>query len=319
MRVLVCGTNYGATYLAALRQNESGFVLAALLARSERSRELAAQLGVPFYTSVDEVPRNSIDAACVAISGEAGRAITAALLERGVHVLAEHPQYVADVAAHRDTARRHGAVYHVNAHYSDFDAAATFVSACRGTMQRSRLLFVNVLTNPRTMYSTLELLARAFGPLQGMKLERVPPVPGAFFTIARASLLTVHVQNVSSEVDDGSANWVSHNVTVGFEDGVLTLAEAHGPVTWTPAPPSLPQLQSAAGMELWGRPLSRVLATPPPTFGDLVTWGRDRANRIALARFAAEIRHRVTPPEQSDEHLLTVSQLWESLLQPLSS
>lgn len=314
MRVLVCGTNYGATYLAALNQNESGFVLAALLARSERSRELAAQLGVPFYTSAGEVPPDSIDAACVAISGEAGRAITSALLERGVHVLAEHPQYYADVAAHRDNARRHGAVYHVNAHYSDFDAAATFIASCRGTMQRSPLLFVNVLTNPRTMYSTLEILARAFGPLQGMKLERVPPAPGAFFTIARAALLTVHVQNVSSEVDDGSANWVSHNVTVGFEDGVLTLAEAHGPVTWTPAPPSLSQLQSAAGMEIWGRPLTRVLATPPPTFGDLVTWSRDRANRIALARFAAEIRSGVTPPEQSDEHLLTVSELWESLL-----
>ena len=67
MRVLLCGTNYGSSYLQALHQNESGFVLAGIVARSERSRGMAAQCGVPFYTSVDEVPGDAVDAACVAV------------------------------------------------------------------------------------------------------------------------------------------------------------------------------------------------------------------------------------------------------------
>lgn len=314
MRILLCGTNYGATYLRALHANESGLRLAAVLARSERSRALAAHAGAPFYTRIEDVPRDAIDAACVAISGDIGRAVTTALLERGVHVLAEHPQWRADVAAHRETARRNRAVYHVNGHYSDIDAAATFVATFRATAQRSRLLFVNVLTNLRALYSAIEIVGRAAGPLHGMTITRVPPAPPEFFTIFRSGLLTVHVQNATSAVDDGSSMWVSHNITAGFEDGVLTLTEAYGPVSWVPVPPSLPQLQSSAGGELWKRPLLRTLATPPPTFSDYVTWARDRANRIALERFAAEIRTGRTSPEQSDAHLLTVSEVWERML-----
>ena len=59
---------------------------------------------------------------------------------------------------------------------------------------------------------------------------------------------------------------------------------------------------------------SEDLATPPPAFADYIGWSRDRANRTALARFAAEITTRSTPPEQSDEHLLDVSEVWEAML-----
>lgn len=305
VRVLLCGTNYGAAYLRVLRP-------AGILGRSERSRAMAAHCGVPFYRSVEEA--RDVDAAVVAISGDAGREITAALLDRGVHVLAEHPQWFAEVAAHRRTAREHGAVYHVNAHYSDIEAAAAFVATFRA--MRSRVLFVNLLSNPRALYSAIELLGRAVGPLQGVELEVLPPAPGSFFTIARAGVLTIQVQNSFSPVDDGSGNWVSHNVTAGFEEGVLTLAEAQGPLTWMPAPPSVGQLQ--AGAALWNRPLWQMLAAPPPALGDYVNGGRERANGIALARFAAEVHTGVTPPEQSDAHLLGVSAVWEQLVRPVT-
>ena len=290
MRILLCGTNYGSAYLRVLRP-------AGILGRSERSRTLARQCGVPFYRSVDEA--RAIDAAVVAISGDAGREITNALLGRGVPVLAEHPQGTADILAHR----QHRAVYHVNAHYSDIEAAAAFVSTFRA--MPSRLLFVNVLTNPRALYSAIEVLGRAFGSLQDVQLEVLPPAPNAFFTIARAGVLTIQMQNVFSAVDDGTSNWVSHNITAGFEDGVLALAEAQGPLTWIPAPPSA-----------WNQPLWHVLAAPPPVYAQYVMEGRDRANRVALARFAEEVRTGVTPPEQATEHLLGVSRVWEQLIVP---
>jgi thiazolinyl imide reductase len=314
VRVLVCGTNYGSSYLRALYDNESGLRLAGVLARSERSRALAAQCGAPFFTAVDDVPRGAIDAAVVAISGESGNAIVTALLERGVHVLAEHPVYVAEVAAHRRTARAHRAVYHVNAHYSDIDGAATFVAAFRAARERSRLLFVNVMTNPRALYSAIEIVARAVGSLRPLTLARAS---ADFFDLAWGTVagvpLTLQKQTIVSEIDDGSSCWISHRITAGFDDGVLTLGEAPGPVEWIPALPSLRQLQSD-GASYNARPLCRVLAAPPPTYADYVSWGRDRANRIALARFAAEVASGVTPPEQSDEHLLGVSELWEAML-----
>lgn len=316
MRVLLCGTVYGSAYLRALYGHESGLQLAGILARSDRSRALAQQCGVPFFASVDELPAGAIDAAVVAISGEAGRAIIAALLERGIPVLAEHPIGVADLTAHRASARTHGTVFHVNAHYSDLDAPATFVAAFRGARARSPLLFVHLLANPRTLYSALEIAGRCLGPLTLQSLEALPPLPQSFFAVSQAIVsgvaMTIQLQRASSEIDDGSSNWVSHNVTAGFAEAVLSMQEAQGPVTWMPAPPSVAQLQAAP--ELWSRALCRVLASPPPTFGEYVNGGRDRANRIALTRFAREIATRTTDPEQSDEHLLGVSALWEAVL-----
>lgn len=317
MRFLLCGTQYGSSYLHALYDNELGG-LAGILARSERSRELASRCGVPFYTRVDDVPHGSIDAACVAISGPEGQAIINALLGRRIHVLAEHPVGVEEVTAHRRAARESGAVVHVNAHYSDIEAAATFISAFRAARQRSRLLFVNVMTNLRALYSAIEIVARAVGPLRPFTIEHGPSDARSFFQLAHAFVpgvpVTFQLQRESSAVDDGSANWVSHNLTAGFDDGVLSLGEAPGPVGWLPSPPSVPRLQSQEGAALWARPLWRVLASPPPTFGDYASWARNRANRTALARFAAEIASGVTPPEQSDEHLLGVSELWEAVL-----
>lgn len=308
MRVLLCGTHYGATYLQALQNDANGFQLAGILARSERSQDLARHYGVPFFRSADEV--HGIDAACVAISGAAGFAITETLLGKGIHVLEEHPQGSAAIATHRSTARASRAVYHINAHYSDFEAAAAFITAYRA--MHSPVLFANVVTNLRAVWSAIEILSRAAGPLYGISLTVVPPAPRGFFTIARSGPLTIQVQNVTSAVDDGSANWISHNITAGFEAGVLTLGEAHGPVTWAAAPPSVAQLNSPAA---WDQPQWTLLAAPPPTLRDHVFAGRERANRIALARFAGEIRSGVTPPEQHDAHLLGVGQVWESISQ----
>ena len=306
MRVLLCGTNYGSTYVRSLQGNENGLALAGIVARSERSRALAQQVGVPFHTSVDDVPRDAIDAAIVAISCEAGFAITGTLLSRDVPVLAEHPVSSEEVRAHR----RHRVPYHVNAHYSDIDAAATFIGAAQAAGARSRLLFVNVLTNPRALFSAIEICARGFG----VPHDVVHAEGNGFFSIAHAGPITFHVQRETSEVDDGSSMWVSHHITAGFEEGTLTLGEAYGPVMWMPSPPSIAQLQAPGGAELWTRPLWRLLASPPPAFGDYAGWARDRANRVALGRFAHAIATGTTPAEQSEEHLLGVSRLWEQLI-----
>ncbi len=318
MRILLCGTNYGSSYLRALYQNESGLRVAGILARSERSRAMAAQYAVPFYTGLADLPPDTIDAACLAIPGANGLAVTSALLERGIHVLAEHPLYAHEIAAHRRTARTHGAVYHVNAHYSDLEAAATFVSAFRAARLRAPLLFISVMTNSRALYSAIEIVARAAGSLRPFTLEEMPWRDGSFFRLVHVDLpdapLTFQVQKMISQADDGSSCWVSHNITAGFGDGVLSLAEAPGPLGWLPTPPSVPQLLSQQGAQLWARPMWRTLATPPATFGDYAGWARDRANCIALARFAAEIAGGPRPAEQSDEHLLGVSELWEAMI-----
>src|ERR1700723_121767 len=89
-RVILCGTNYGASYLPAL-DGRHGFALAGIVARGgSRSQRLARKFGVPLPRSAGEAP--PAGAACVAggdaaVAGEPSRGF----LRRGVHVLCEHP------------------------------------------------------------------------------------------------------------------------------------------------------------------------------------------------------------------------------------
>src|ERR1700752_2604428 len=92
MRVLVCGSNYGATYIRALAGGAGQLTLAGVLSTgSARSRAYAQHARVPHFTSIDAIPESSVDIACVAVPGEAGHALSLALLAKGIHVLAEHP------------------------------------------------------------------------------------------------------------------------------------------------------------------------------------------------------------------------------------
>ena len=86
MRVLVCGSNYGRTYITALARNPRKYQLAGILAQgSLRSHEVAAVNEVPLYRSTDELPDN-LHLACAAMSSAAWPAVLE-LIRRGIHVI----------------------------------------------------------------------------------------------------------------------------------------------------------------------------------------------------------------------------------------
>lgn len=110
-RVLVCGTNFGRFYAEAVHRRP-GYALAGILSRgSTASRAYARSLGVPYYTDPDDLPAG-VDAACVAvsssISGGQGTELARALMDRGIHVLQEHPVHLTELTDNLRHARRRG-------------------------------------------------------------------------------------------------------------------------------------------------------------------------------------------------------------------
>ncbi|MYX22215.1 Gfo/Idh/MocA family oxidoreductase, partial [Streptomyces sp. SID8380] len=139
MRVLVCGTNFGRFYAEAVRARP-GFVLAGVLSRgSAASRALAERHGVPHHTEVGTLP-DDIDLACVAvgstISGGEGTELALALLDRGVHVLQEHPVHLDEMTRCLRLARRRGVHYRVNTHYPHVAPVRRFLAAARRLRER---------------------------------------------------------------------------------------------------------------------------------------------------------------------------------------
>lgn len=244
-RVLVCGTNFGRFYAEAAHRRP-GHALAGILSRgSAASRAYAERLGVPHYTDTDDLPAD-IDAACVAvssaISGGGGTELARALMDRGIHVLQEHPVHLTELTDNLTHARRRGVQYRLNTHYPHVSPVRDFVDAARRLVAQQRPLFVDAATPIHLLHPLVDILGRALGTLRPWRFADPAPLPADIGPQPFRSLhgvfagvpltLRVHHQLDPSDRDNHALHW--HRISLGTEGGVLTLADTHGPVLWSP-------------------------------------------------------------------------------------
>ncbi|RCG28577.1 methyltransferase domain-containing protein [Sphaerisporangium album] len=245
LRVVVCGTNFGRFYIQAVLDHP-GYVLAGILSRgSAASRDHARRLGVPHHTDVGELP-DDVDVACVvvgsSIQGGEGTALAKALIGRGVHVLQEHPVHLGELTECLKLARAHRVQYRLNTHYPHVGPVRAFIEAARRLAVRREPLFVDAATPIHLMYPMVDILGRALGSLRPWRFAAPAPVPGELgaqpFRVLQGLLggvpltLRVHHQMDPADRDNHALHW--HRLSVGTEGGVLTLADTHGPLLWSP-------------------------------------------------------------------------------------
>src|SRR5690606_5063841 len=178
LRTVLCGTGFGRFYAEALARMPDRFELTGILARgSGFARDYAERAGVPLYTDVRRLPADT-DAACVvvgsAVSGGPGGELALALLERGVHVIQEHPVHPDELAAALRTARGAGAVYHLNPFYRHTEPIRRFLAAARSLRERGPLLFADAASALQVLHPLLDVLALALGGLRPRALG--PPL-----------------------------------------------------------------------------------------------------------------------------------------------
>ena len=315
MRVLVCGSNYGRSYISALRHEPRKYQLAGILARgSARSQRVAAVNGVPLYCSAQELPDN-IDLACNAMSSSAW-ALVLQLVRRGTHVLCEHPYPAGKLKHALALASKHNVHFHVNGHFANLSAPKAFIHDCRRLSKLARPKFVEVMATERSLYGAFDILASAMGRLpsfRGRVLSR-----RAKFVLLEGTLgklpvrLTVQVsgKNSSGRLADGSpAYLLDLRLTTAFPTGLLTLLSVAGPVVWTSAP-----AQVLGNSE----PLSTICHHEKQTLAELGEQ-RVQANVEALNSIRNAILGRGAPETQQPDHILQVSKAWEHIGRQLYS
>ncbi len=316
MRVLVCGTNYGATYLRALSISNGAVKLAGILSQgSQRSLTYASHFNVPHFTVLEQVPEQSCDIACVAISGELGHALVIGLLSRGIHVLCEHPIDSEQMQKALQCAKAHNCVFHVNAHFADLNAPQAFFNALATASQMGQCLHYSLSLNLRTLYSGLDLLGRAMGSLDSISVKALRTVndkPQAFEQLQLSApnvSVSLLCQNFASEVDDGSATLINHRCSAMFAHGNLLLSESNGPVLWFPTPVSMPP-------DSWKNVLPVEMASIDQA---QLQHERDIANLCAVECVIRVVQGQENPYQQSPEYLLQLSSLWIKVLSALQS
>ncbi|WP_437587934.1 Gfo/Idh/MocA family oxidoreductase [Sorangium sp. So ce1000] len=248
-RVVVAGTAFGRIYLDAVASAQDSFTLAGLLARgSEFSRECAKRYGAPLYTEVKEIP-DDIDVVCVVVrsgaTGGPGSDIAKALLERGIHVLQEHPVHATEITACLKAAKRGGAAYAVNTLYPNVRPIRQFLAVAEYLRKRQRIQFIDAACNSQVAYPLLDVLGRAAGDLRPWSFSECAPrgdrsssAAGQPFQSLNATIggvpVTLRVQNQVHPEDPDNHSLLMHRISLGCDAGVLTLADTHGPVLWNP-------------------------------------------------------------------------------------
>ncbi len=287
--------------------------LAGIVARgSSLSRKTAAEFSLPLYNSISDVP--AVDLACVAVGGEAGDLIVLEALQKGIHVLCEHPRKPGFVAEALRYSKSFRAVFHIHG-FTETKSVRVFLETCKKAGGRKAARFVSAAGNSRSLYSLVDLMGRAFGTLKPFLFNPAPHGPALehaksgrqVFRIVRGQLAGIPAtfQSRQSIKDDG---WepVSHHVIVGFPTGNLVMLEAFGPLIWSYRPlyfrihgltgtePMSIQLTSSLTFERWSDLRIRMLAR-------------------AIESLCKQVKTGKCPNEQRPYHLMQVSSVWERL------
>ncbi len=262
LRVLVCGTTFGQVYLEAFRRPDSPFRLAGILAAgSSRSLSCAAHYDVPLYTRCEDLPPD-IDIACVVIRGAllggTGTDLALKLMERGIHVLQEHPVGHDELAECLRKARQSRVQYQLNSFYHHLQPVRAFIRAAQTLLARRDAFYIDAAAAMQVCHALLDILRITLGKIQPFDVVaaawRAPTMRPAAAPVRLRSLegvfaglpLTLRVQNQIDPADpDGSASLL-HRITLGTSAGELTLASTHGPLVWT-ARPAIPTVVRNAG------------------------------------------------------------------------
>jgi thiazolinyl imide reductase len=306
-KIVLCGVNYGSSYIPAIRASEE-LELAAILARgSQQSRDIAGALDVPLYLDVSKLPAD-IQLACVAV-GSDGAALACELLARGVHVFAEHPMQPTNVSACIDAARASNRVFQINAHWGDLPAPNEFIVAMRVRRAEELPLYLVACVMPRSVYSVLDVLGRALGRIDirftTQAQDGATEIGCRALQVQLSGIPTVLVaQTEFGAVDDGRDMVVTHSIMAAFRSGALALVGASGPVIWTPSGE-----HHAPEVPVW----SSLGKATPLSQKDFAR-ARLRANAEALYSFVARINGGSAAPEQENPYLLDLSRAFTSVV-----
>ena len=333
LRVIVCGTTFGRVHLEALRRPGAPADLVGILARgSARSIECARRFGVPLYRDLAQLPAG-VDAACVAVRagvvGGAGGTLAMELLERGIHVLAEHPVHHDELADCLRQARRHRVVYRLNNHYLQVPAVRRFIAAAHALYRYGPPRYADATTGVQVAFAAFDILAKALPAIRPWGFADPVSWPPALRNLAGAAPplrsldgvlggvpLTLRVHNEVDPTDPDNHAHMLHRISIGTDHGNLTLLNTHGPVIWSPR-------LHVAGPDSWvedgARPGGPSLGLPSAaplgdaggaTFADVLTAQWPAAMAAALAEFAEAVHHAEDPLPLGQYHL-TVTRVWQ--------
>ncbi|RJL27209.1 Gfo/Idh/MocA family oxidoreductase [Bailinhaonella thermotolerans] len=327
LRLVVCGTAFGQVYLEALRAAALPYDLVGVVGRgSARSAACARHYGVPLITDPDRV---DADVACVVVRGGllggAGTDLAVRLMDRGVHVLQEHPIHRAELAGCLRAARRNRVVYHLTSFYPELPPVRRFLAGVAGLLALRRPVHVDAICGFQVAYALLDIVGAALGRLRPYSFRAAPAgrSPGPFRSLdgeIGGVPVSLRVQHLLDPGDPDAHPHLLHRISVATDSGQLTLVTTAGPVVWSDRPripragadPASGPLFATGG--LGGDEPAAVVLGPPAAPGHQEVFARlwPLGAAGALRRMHAAVTAGEDPARRGQYHL-TLCQMWQDI------
>ena len=327
LRVVVCGTKFGAYYVQAILNLPSHYRLVGILSKgSKQSEELANTFNVPLYTDVDEITNEQVDVACVVVKstivGGAGTSIAQAFLEKGIHVIQEHPVHEDDYLKLIKSAKAGNCKYHLNSFYPNVDAVYAFLQTAQTLREASDIIYLEAACSIQVLFPMLDIIGQALGGLQTCTLEPINnhTEHDPFYTLSgqiRDIPVTLRIFNQMDLANPESNIYLLHRVILGTNRGTLYLPDPHGSVHWMPCISSSLNESTIFNKKRDNKFLSYpveeiVFPAQNTSFEDLYIKIWPKSVERSLITFSEEIWSR-SYFNQTTQYYLTACKLWNNI------
>lgn len=240
IKTVVCGTTFGQFYLEALSQLSDFEVTGILANGSERSKKCAEHYNLPLFESLDQIPTDT-DLACVvlrsAVMGGKGTDLSLELLEKGIHVIQEHPAHQKDIGDCLKLARKKGLKFMIGNLYIHLPAVKRFVAAAKAASAQQSPLYIDLALATQVSFPLVHILMETLPSVRPFKINQVVKENGPFQLVSGEIgkiPFTIRAHNEVNPNDPDNHLHLLHSITVGFPGGSLSLTDTHGPVIWRP-------------------------------------------------------------------------------------
>jgi len=337
LKLLIVGAKFGETYLNAFLFPNPEIELVGLFSKgSQRSQQLAHSFGITLYTNIDQIPKD-IDIACVVVRstvvGGDGTALVKELLERGIHVVQEHPVHPDDVIRLQKIATNNKCLYWINSCYIHTLAGQCWIE----NAQRIRKLldgksphFANFTTSRQLLYSSLDLLLQACGENDatiGISDNEEEPFSLLYLDFSNFSAV-LRLQKYMNPKEDDFHNLVMHKLTLGWPSGYLSLEATYGPVLWTSSlhdknnnqnKDSLYLRCNKKGNEFLSTPITTTLHSTSSTWSEAFEINNPLGVTRVLNLLISHLNGNDVPAAFNSHYQLSLTKLWQKILRHVGS
>jgi thiazolinyl imide reductase len=171
--------------------------------------------------------------------GTSGSEAVLHLIDRGIHVLAEHPLRPAYLKVAIAKAAERAVCFHVNAHLAELPGSRRFINEYRSVFNGKPPSFITIMATDRSLYATIDLLMHTLHDYPDFHLASRSTVPqfailnGSFGPIGASFQIQTSISADGRIRPDGGAGYlVDCRVAVAGLEGMLTLMSINGPVVW---------------------------------------------------------------------------------------